>query len=61
MIDEEYANRLLNMTDEEAADILQRFYELYSTPVARKNGKTLIQLPIHAALLKAIEKLKGSD
>lgn len=47
------------MTDEEAADILQQFYELYSISGGRKNGKTSVQLPVQAALVKAIKKLRG--
>ena len=58
-MDEDTVEKLLNMSDEEAADILQRFYEQYAIAGGRKNGKTFVKLPVMAALSKALYKVRG--
>lgn len=51
--------RILNMTDEEAADIIKNMIINYMSFASRGNGKTVTQLRINWALKKAIDALGG--
>lgn len=50
--------KILNMTDEEAADILDNY--ILRICGGRGNGKTLLSFSYFIAIKKAIKKLRGS-
>lgn len=56
MINEEEMGKIINMTDSEAADILEKF--VLSWIGGRGNGKVLWTLRYKAALCRAIKKLR---
>lgn len=53
-MDEQY-NRIVNMTNKEAADILKDL--VTHNIIARANGKSMLECKIHVALMKAIRLL----
>lgn len=56
-MEEKTLDSLLDMTNEEAADIIQNMLNHAVWP--RGNGKSMLMLSRAAALLKAIEVLRG--
>ena len=52
-------DNILNMTDEQAADIIEDLFFRGQLVGGRHNGKTITQLAYHTAIVKAINKLRG--
>lgn len=50
---------ILNMTDAQAADILEDLFFNGISVGGRGNGKTIMQLTYNTAVIKAINKLRG--
>jgi hypothetical protein len=60
MIENTVYEKLLNMTDAEAADILERwFFSMYSKKVRRGDNIPLLQSIHLVAVTKAINRLRG--
>ena len=51
---------ILNMTDEQAADILEDLFFNGVKVGGRGNGKTTLQLAYNTAVIKAVNKLRGT-
>ena len=51
---------ILNMTDAQAADVLEKVLQMNIEGSSRMNGKTRLQLTYHVALKKAIMALKST-
>lgn len=58
MIEGTEYEKILNMTDEQAADILEK--TIIYLCGGRMNGKTILSLSYRVAILKAINKLRGN-
>ena len=59
MIDNTEYEKLANMTDEQAADILEDYRVHLNT--GRQNGKSIMFLAYNIALSKAIQRLRETD